>query len=102
MASRRVSVPPSSVGAGKELHDDARQAVQLVDVIGLHEICVMQPRRDPRLAQEALAERRFAGEVLGQDLERDGPVEPLVMRGVDDGHPAAADLAVDAIAAHLS
>ncbi len=62
-----------------------------------HEVRVTEPRRDPRLPQEARPELGLPREVSGEHLERDGPLEVLVVGGVDDGHPPAAELVVDAV-----
>ena len=59
---------------------------------------MLQARGDADLAQEALgAERR--GELGAQHLERDLAVVPEVVGEVDRGHAAAAELALDRVAA---
>jgi predicted nucleic acid-binding Zn ribbon protein len=55
-------------------------------------------RRHPRLALEALAEIGVARAVGREDLQRDGPAEVELLRAVDDAHPAAADHGLDAAA----
>ena len=60
---------------------------------------MVELRGDARLAQEACAEVLVAREVRREHLERDRPVELLVPARVDDGHAAAAELAVDAVGA---
>ena len=85
--------------AGQQLHDDARAAVELGDVVGAHEVRVMELRSDARFAQEPGAEVLVAREVRGEHLERDRPLELLVPAGVDDGHAAPANLPVDAVGA---
>jgi len=85
--------------AGHELHHDAREPVDLRDVVGLDEIRVVQLRRDARLTQEARTEFRVARQVLGEHLQSDRALELLVPAGVDDGHPAATDLRFDAVGA---
>src|SRR5207302_5174092 len=45
---------------------------------------------------------RVAGQVSGQHLERDRSAERIVPTGVDHGHPAAAELALDRVPAHPS
>ena len=47
-------------------------------------------RGQPRLAHEALAERRVLGELRRDQLERDRPVEVELHGAVDDAHAAAA------------
>jgi hypothetical protein len=51
----------------------------------------------PRLALEAGQPVRVGRELVGQRLDRDGPVEPRVAAEVDDAHPSAPDLAVDGV-----
>jgi len=82
-----------------EFHHDARELVHLRDVVRLDEIRVVQLRRDARLTQEARAELRIAGQVLGEHLQRDRALELLVPTRVDDRHPAAPDLRLDAVRA---
>src|SRR5205807_1866317 len=82
-----------------ELHHDAGQPIDLGDVVGLDEIRMVQLGRESRLTQEARAEVGIAREVLCEHLQRDRPLELLVPAGVDDRHPAAADLGLDAVGA---
>ena len=58
---------------------------------------MLQAGGDPDLLEESLRSER-GGELGAQDLERDGPVVPEVVREVDHGHAAASELALDAIA----
>ena len=59
---------------------------------------MVEPCRDLDLAQEALvAERR--GKLGLQDLEGDGAVVLEVLGQIDRGHPAAAEFALDRVAA---
>ena len=55
-----------------------------------------QPGGDPDLTQKALGAER-ASELRVQHLERDRAVVLEVVREVDRGHPAAAELALEAI-----
>ena len=54
--------------------------------------------RDPRLAQEALAEALVLGELGGDHLERDLAPEALLVGTVDRTHPPAADERFDPVA----
>ncbi len=92
-------LPALERAAGQQLHDDARAAVELGDVVGAHEVRVMELRSDARFAQEPGPEVLVAREVRGEHLERDRPLELLVPAGVDDGHAAPAELPVDAVGA---
>ena len=59
---------------------------------------MVDARGGARLAPEALS--LLAAGLAGADsLDRDRPVEAVVMRGVDDAHAAFSELAHDAIAA---
>ena len=51
---------------------------------------------DPDLLEEPIRSER-GGELGAQDLEGDGTVVPEIMCQIDDGHAAAAELAIDAI-----
>jgi hypothetical protein len=58
---------------------------------------VVELRRDPDLAQEALgADRR--GDRRLEDLDRHRAVVPLVVREVDGRHAAGTDLPLEAVA----
>ena len=57
--------------------------------------------REPRLAQEALAERVVARELGSDELQRDRSVERELGRAVDDAHATAADDALDPVAGEL-
>jgi hypothetical protein len=57
---------------------------------------MLQAGGDPDLLEESLRSERD-GELGAQDLERDGPIVPEVVREVDHGHAAASELALDAI-----
>jgi hypothetical protein len=52
---------------------------------------------DPRLAQEAAADRRILRERGGDDLERDGALQRQLPGSVDHPHPAAAGDRFDAV-----
>jgi hypothetical protein len=58
-------------------------------------------RRHPRLALEALAELAIAGAIGGQELERDRSPEAQLGRSVHDAHAAAAGHRFDATAGEL-
>ena len=54
-----------------------------------------------RLADEPLAEAFVLGELGREDLQGDLPLEPVVLREVDDAHAAAAERPLDPIAGDL-
>ena len=86
--------------AGDVLHHDEVLVVALVEaeVEHLDDVGVHEPGRRERLAPEARHERRVVGEVLGEQLERDVALEPLVEREVDGRHAADAEPALDPVA----
>jgi hypothetical protein len=50
-----------------------------------------------RLAQEAFAGRSIAMGGGLEELERNGPAEPVILGAVDDAHAAAAELLEDSV-----
>jgi hypothetical protein len=56
---------------------------------------------EPRLAQEALPERRVPGELRSDQLQRDRPVEGELGGAEHDAHPAPTEDAVDPVAGEL-
>ena len=85
--------------AGHVLHDDEVLVLALVeaevehlDDVGVHEAGGRQ-----RLAPEARHEGRIVGQMLGQQLDRDVALQPLVEGELDRGHAADAEAALDAV-----
>ena len=68
-------------------------------VVDADHVRVREPRCEPGLAQEALAEVGVAGEVLGQQLDRHRPVQLLVLREVDRRHAAVPERSLEPVAA---
>ena len=89
------------VGAVDEAHRDVQLAVDLAGVVNGDDIRVLERRRQPRLAQEALPERSIRSEVRGKQLQCDVAVEREIARAVDDPHPAAADDRLDPVPGEL-
>ena len=77
------------VGARHVAHDEVELAVGLPRPVDRHDVRVVDQRGEPRLALEALAERRVGGAIGGDQLERDGAPEVELDRPVDDAHAAA-------------
>ena len=77
------------VGARHVAHDEVELAVGLARPVDRHDVRMIDQRGEPRLALEALAERRIGGAIGGDQLERDGPPEVELDRPVDDAHAAA-------------
>ena len=59
---------------------------------------MLKLRRDLDLAQEALGTRACAAKLGAQHLDGDPAVVPAVLRQVDGGHAAAAELPLDHVA----
>ncbi len=92
------SAPPDQLGqrlARDVLHGDERLAVVLADVVDGDDVRVLQPRRQPRLALEALAD---VGVVDAQHLDRDEAIDGRVEGQEQRAHAALAEALADAIA----
>ena len=72
-------------------HRDVEMAVFLARRVDGDHVRVIDRRGHARLALEAIAEGRVVGTLVGDDLDRDRPVQAQVGRRIDDAHPAAAD-----------
>jgi hypothetical protein len=86
-----------------QLHHDVRGLPTVVDgladVVDLGDVRVGQCRGHPGLVVDPVACLLAGGGRAGQDLDRDQPVEHLVVAAPDHGRPAAADLLQDPVAA---
>ncbi len=83
------------------LHGDEVAAVRFVDVVGLHDIRVIEARRHARLLEEHGEELFVFDQIGAQLLERDQLGEagrPLGRRHIYDSHSAASHLADEAVA----
>src|SRR5438552_3604090 len=58
---------------------------------------MIQGGGSPRFPAEALQRRRIASQIVGQELQSDAAAEQHVFRLVDHTHPAAAQLAKQAV-----
>jgi hypothetical protein len=81
----------------QKLHGDEGLALVLVDVVDRADVGVVEGGAGLGLALEPLQGDGVAEELLGQELQRDGPVEAGVLGLVDDTHAAAANLLEDAV-----
>ena len=85
--------------AAQQLHDDERAALVLADVVdGDHVRVAREPAGGPRLAREAAPRALVLAEMGGEDLDRDGAVEQLVVRLPDARHAAVGDVADELVA----
>ena len=73
------------VGAVDEAHGDVELAVDLPRLVDRDHVRVVDRGGEHRLALEALAELAVAREVVGDQLQRDGPRERDLGRAVDAG-----------------
>jgi hypothetical protein len=71
----------------------------LADVVERADVGMRQLGDGACLAVEALAELRIGGELLRQDLDRDGPIEPRIPGPVHLAHSTFAKFCEDLIRA---
>jgi hypothetical protein len=84
-------------GALDALHDDERPAVVLADVEDLDDVGMGELGGETRLPKEAVAKTGRVREVLGENLDRDGPLELSIACEEDGGHAAAPEHILDAV-----
>ena len=82
----------------EQLHGDEQVALVFADFVDLADVRMVDAGRRARLAPEALA-RRLVLRQRRHRLQRDRAMELLVARGIDDAHPALAELALDRVVA---
>ena len=92
---------PGEVDARDEAHVEEQPAVDLAEVVQRDDVRVLQLRGGVRLAAEALPEHLVAREVVGQQLEGDGPAAAGVEGAVHGAHAAAAELVLDPVGPEL-
>jgi hypothetical protein len=78
----------------EQLHGDEQRARILADLVDLADVRMVDARRRPRLAPEALA-RGLVARRRRHRLQRNRALEPFVARRIDDAHPAFAELVRD-------
>ena len=89
--------PVAEAFAFDEGHGEPELAGRLARVEHREDVRMLEPGGELDLAQEPLGAQR-RGELGVQHLERDGAVVPQVVREVDRGHAAAAELALELVA----
>ena len=82
----------------EQFHGDEQHTAVLADLVDLTDVRMIDRRGRTRLAPEALARSLVVGERRHR-LQCDRALELLVARGVDDTHPALAELALDPVVA---
>ena len=98
---RQAAHAPDPLLQGLALHvleHDVGRALVLAEVDHGHDMGMGQPGDRARLAPESLELVRVVGDVAMHELDRDPPLQRGVVRAVDRGHAARADLLVEAIA----
>ena len=89
--------PVAEALALDEGHGEPEPASGLARIVDGQDVGMLQPGGEADLALEPVGAER-GGELGEEDLERDGAVVAEVVRQVDDGHAAAAELALDGVA----
>ena len=79
----------------EELHHEEGDPRLLTDIVARADVGVRQPRNRSRLTVEPLPELRIAGQVGGEDLDRDDAIEPRVSALVHLAHATLAKLRGD-------
>ena len=79
-------------------HGEEEDTAIFARLVDGDDVGMVERGRDPRLAQEALAEALVLGELGGDHLERDLAPETLLLGAVDRTHPSAADERFDPVA----
>ena len=86
------------VAAAHVAHDDVQLAVLLPGRVHGDDVRMIERRRQPRLALEALPKPRIGGPVGRDHLQRNGPPEVELQRPVDDTHAASPERGLDSAA----
>ena len=90
-----------SVCPAHELGGDEELAVDFLEREDRRDRFVGECGRGASLARQPIAAPAIARELGRQGLERNHPAKPLVARGVDNPHAAAADLLEDSVGSDL-
>jgi hypothetical protein len=81
----------------EQLHRNEVPPLVLIDVVDRTDIGMIQRRGGARFALEALDRLAVAGQVLRQELQRDGALEPQILGPVDDAHAAGTECLDDPV-----
>ena len=79
-------------------HADKEEAVDRPSLVDRDDVRMVDRRGQLGLTEEAVAERVVLGEIDGQELQRDPPLEPQVLGEVDHAHAAQAEQRLDPVA----
>ena len=83
--------------AFQPLHDDEGMAAVIVDFMDGANVGVIQPRRGPGFALEAVQRLAVAQQIVGNELQGNMASEAHVFRLIDNAHAATADFSQNAI-----
>ncbi len=81
--------------------DEEEVVVGRPGLVDRDDVRVVDRRGQLRLVQEAITERLVLGEVGGEELERNPPLERQILGQVDDAHAAPAEQRLDPVAGEL-
>ena len=96
----RSACPRDPVGerlAFQVLHDQEVDAILVANVMQRTNVRVIELRNCAGLTFEPLAELRVGRKVLGQDFDRDDPIEPRITPLVDLAHAASPERRKDLV-----
>ena len=82
-----------------ELHREVVDGVDAPEVVDLDDVRMVQPSGGAGLLEEALHVPRVLGQLQGERLERDEPVQREIARAVDLPHASGAELLQDLVVA---
>ncbi len=94
---RPVADPVFQRLAFEKLHRDEPLPAVLADLVNRADVRMVQRRRGARLAHEAVGRGAIAGQLIGQELQRDVTAKQKVLGAIDDAHSAAAEHLENAI-----
>ncbi len=78
-------------------HGDVELPVYFAGVVDRNDCRMVDRGRELGLPKKALAEVGVAGELGREELQRHPPLEPEILREVDDAHPSSAEERLDPI-----
>jgi hypothetical protein len=89
------------VGALHVTHRHPQLPIRLSGPVDGDDVGVIERGRQLRLTQEALAEARVGSQLRRHQFERHAPLQPQVLREVDDPHPAPAQHRLQPVAGQI-
>ncbi len=99
---RRLIDESSEIRAGDVPHRDEQVAVVLARVVDGEDVRFVERGRELGFAHESVPEPLVVGELGGEHLEGDLPLESLVLGEVHDPHAPPPEGAIDAVASELA